>query len=451
MTTSPTRVAAAATAPAPAAPGTSPVQVLPRAVTERLLTESDAIARRMARRIAADIPLPPGYATTTYLRLVMRACREGLRALLRQLHDGRRPHPAELVALGMAGARQAEMGVPIEVMLRGYRVAARVVWQEVIDEAVHRGELSPPMVVDLTEQVLEYLDSLSGAVGHAYLETRERVLRQRDRERDHLLQRLLAGDASEQLRRLAAAAGLELAPPYRVLVVATPAPGADALLVESWRRHRTLACADEPGTWAALVDPAAAADALARSAAATLGGMPEIGVGPVASTLEEVGAAARRARAALAVGRRIRPDAAVHDHEEAGVYAVLAASPLDAHLYIERALGPLLLPGRRALLETLAVHVRTDGAATTAERLGVHRHTIAHRLRRIGELLGADLGDPDELHRLWLALTLRLVVGEGEGGPAAGGRATPGAAGRPRRAAPATSRSSPPARRGGRA
>lgn len=384
---------------------------LPRAVTERLLADSDAMARRMTRRLADEIPLGGDFRSLGYLRLVVTACRDGLRALLRQLHDGRRANAAELAVLGAAGARQAEMGVPLDMLLSGYRLAAKVVWREVVDEAVRLGELSPPTVVVLSEQVLEYLDGISGAVGSAYLETRERLMRQRDRDRDRLLQRLLAGDTSDDLRRHAVAAGLELQPPYRVLAIATTAGDADRRLTAAWRRHRLVLGPEEfGGGWVVLVNPAVTVARLHAEGSAACDGVLQLGVGPVAEQLEEVASAAQAARGALIAGRRIHPDGALFDHTEMGPYAAVAERPEQLRAFVDRALGPLLQPPRPELLATLEAVLTTRGAAETATRLGVHRHTVVYRLARITELLARDLDDPEERHRLWLALRLQRLV-----------------------------------------
>ena len=50
------------------------------------------------------------------------------------------------------------------------------------------------------------------------------------------------------------------------------------------------------------------------------------------------------------------------------------------------------------------------GLAEAAASLGVHRNTVAYRLRRIEELTGWSLADPDL--RFPLALALRLVQDE---------------------------------------
>lgn len=395
------------------------------AVGNRLLADADGIARRMTARIASDIPLSDDFRTTAYLRLVLRACREGVATLIRALRAARRPHPAELTALGAAGARQAEMGVPLEVLLGAYRLAAKVVWREVVIEATRLEELEPATVVALTEQVLEYLDDISGAVGTAYLARREEVVRHRDRERDRLLRRLLGGDASAEMRRLAYAAGLELTPPYRAVAVASEIEDADALVGRAWQRWAPLVVGEEPGSWIVLVASVAPVDRLLTSLRdavragghAAAGSSPPVvlGVGPEASRLEDVGDAAVRARRALDTGRRLAPAAWVHDDRDLGVLAVLASHRAEATAFRDLHLGPVLADPRRRdeLLGTLEAVLSSAGLTEAAARLGVHRHTVVYRLSRLREILDADLGDAVVRHRLWLALQLHRLAGPG--------------------------------------
>ena len=399
--------------PLPAAP-----TPLPPELTERLLQQVDRMADTLTRRLAAEIQLPTGFRSTGYLRSVVQACRDGIRTLLLQLHDPRQHHTAELSRLGRAGERQAEMGVPLEVLLSAYRLAARVVWQEVIGEAGSERELEPATVLAVSEQVLDYLDQISGAVGRAYLETRERLMRQRDRDRDRVLQRLLVGDVGDEVRRLAATLDLELAPPYRVLACWLP-PGIDAdpILDAEWTSAGALLVVDEPGTWIALVRAGADVPRLASVAARAIDrergatgdrGVPlRIGVGPVAQRLEDVADATRRARRALAVGARLDPDALLHDDRDVGIFSALSADPDEVRAHVEHVLGPLLHGGRTRsgmLLETLEALVCTRGVNEAAAQLGIHRHTVVYRLQRLRDLLGIDLDDPAQRHRLWLAL-----------------------------------------------
>jgi PucR family transcriptional regulator, purine catabolism regulatory protein len=79
-----------------------------------------------------------------------------------------------------------------------------------------------------------------------------------------------------------------------------------------------------------------------------------------------------------------------------------------------RALLAPLLRGRpdvrRERLETLRAVLDQHGLAEAAEALGVHRNTIAYRVRRIEEATGWHLADPEL--RFPLALALRLVQDE---------------------------------------
>ncbi len=62
------------------------------------------------------------------------------------------------------------------------------------------------------------------------------------------------------------------------------------------------------------------------------------------------------------------------------------------------------------LVETLAAYLSLGGALNeAAERLGVHRNTLAYRLQRIRELTGRDLADPRERLLLQVALLIRRM------------------------------------------
>ena len=386
---------------------------LPPEITERLVGQVDHMARLLARRLASEIQLPPGFGSRQYLRSVLQACRDGVGALVMQLHDQRRHHTAELARLGRAGERQAEMGVPLEVLLSAYRLAARVVWQEVIGEASRVRELEPAMVLAVSEQVLDYLDQISGAVGQAYLETRERLLRQRVRDRNQVLHRLLVGDVGDEVRRLAASLDLDLSPPYRVLACWVAA-GIDAEPVLDAVWPGALLTGDEPGTWIALVRGDADVLRLARAAAVAVDrargsdadDIPlRLGAGPVAARLEDVAEAAGRARRALSVGARLAPGRLVHDERDVGIFATLAADPEELRAHVEHVLGPVLRGSRaEMLLGTLEALVSTHGVNEAAAQLGIHRHTVVYRIQRLRDLLGVELDDPEQRHRLWLAL-----------------------------------------------
>ena len=114
-------------------------------------------------------------------------------------------------------------------------------------------------------------------------------------------------------------------------------------------------------------------------------------------------AQAERARS-LAVSR----DVPVVTHAEAMAGVVGVADPSDAAAFAERLLRPLREHQQRTgvdLVETLRVWLRRHGHFDPAATdLGLHRHTLRHRVRRAETLLGRSLDDPDARMDLWFAL-----------------------------------------------
>ncbi len=93
------------------------------------------------------------------------------------------------------------------------------------------------------------------------------------------------------------------------------------------------------------------------------------------------------------------------DLEARSVESLLDRAALRA--WADSYLRPLdLVPEGSELQETvrawLACHGQVDA---TAQRLGIHRHTVRHRLRRAEAALARSLDDPDVRANLWFALT----------------------------------------------
>jgi DNA-binding PucR family transcriptional regulator len=94
---------------------------------------------------------------------------------------------------------------------------------------------------------------------------------------------------------------------------------------------------------------------------------------------------------------------------------LLSRSPRLARLARERVLGPLesYRDSRSAnLVATLTMFVECDlDRRRTAARLHVHPNTLDYRLRRIADLAGVDLGRPEDITAVTLALKQRELEG----------------------------------------
>jgi PucR family transcriptional regulator, purine catabolism regulatory protein len=126
---------------------------------------------------------------------------------------------------------------------------------------------------------------------------------------------------------------------------------------------------------------------------------------------EDAPAARRQAEGALAVA--LRRGLNLVEHGEVGAGSVV---PLLADEAVRAFAEGLLRPLREhdatargdlvaSLAAWLAHHGQWDAAAAD---LGVHRHTLRYRMRRVEEILGRSLDDPDVRMELWLALKAEL-------------------------------------------
>ncbi|MFJ9583317.1 PucR family transcriptional regulator [Streptomyces acidicola] len=132
--------------------------------------------------------------------------------------------------------------------------------------------------------------------------------------------------------------------------------------------------------------------------------------GPIAA-----GAAYKQAEQALSVARRRGRAFVEHEELAAGsVVPLLADDAVRAFADgLLRALREHDATGRGDLVASLRAwlskHGQWDAAAAD---LGVHRHTLRYRMRRVEEILGRSLDDPDVRMELWLALKATAGVAD---------------------------------------
>lgn len=358
-------------------------------VHRRMHGELDALTDRVVARLRAELP---GYAS-----LPVEAVRPTLRAYLHWaipllFADGV-PTEEQLRTARSAAALRAEQGVPVEDVLRAWRITSAELWHREQEVAAEVG-------VHVTEQLAAAREALVGldpwlhvaAQGHrAGWDRREgRDVAQRGR----LLRGLLLGTSSAaDLDLLASGYHLTADGLYRAVralgngeVGAREAEralrGTGPALV-AWIEDELLAVlpadATVPDVRAGVGGPATLAE-LPRSfaeAAAALETATAFGrVGP--TTLDELGAE---------VAVATRPD----------LGARLAA----------RFVAPLLTGGAAGadVLCTVDEHLRCGlRVHRTAQSLFVHPNTVRHRLRRFEDATGARLDDISDVVAVWWAL-----------------------------------------------
>ncbi|WP_030188735.1 PucR family transcriptional regulator [Streptomyces violaceorubidus] len=183
----------------------------------------------------------------------------------------------------------------------------------------------------------------------------------------------------------------------------------EAVLVVPDGERLVVLATDGGAAVAACVEHAAALEAARPAAEPRAGGDEEslvIGLsapsGPIAAAT-----AYKQAQQALSVARRRGRVCVEHEHVAAGsVLPLLADDAVRAFADgLLRALRDHDATGRGDLVASvrawLSRHGQWDAAAAD---LGVHRHTLRYRMRRVEEILGRSLDDPDVRMELWLAL-----------------------------------------------
>ncbi|MFE1750714.1 PucR family transcriptional regulator [Streptomyces anandii] len=194
------------------------------------------------------------------------------------------------------------------------------------------------------------------------------------------------------------------------VVEAAAARSGEAVLVVP-DGERLVVLAGDGGAAAAACGEYAAGLEAARAAAVSEQGAGEedelvVGLSAPAGPIAAAGAY-KQAEQALSVARRRGRVLVEHEQLASGsVLPLLADDAVRAFADgLLRALYEHDATGRGDLVASLRAwlsrHGQWDAAAAD---LGVHRHTLRYRMRRVEEILGRSLDDPDVRMELWLAL-----------------------------------------------
>ncbi|WP_255622398.1 CdaR family transcriptional regulator [Pseudonocardia sp. DSM 110487] len=367
------------------------------------LPDVDLLTDRLVTAVFTDHPAWTDYRSVPPEDL-RDGCRRYLMRVLELLADGRPWSTEDDPVAGPIGRQRAEQGVPLEVMLRTFRLGGRVVWEALLERT---NGVAPADLGAAATAMWTVVDGLSSALSTSYRSAEAEQLRRDDQRRHALLEEVVAGGTTGQ--RVADQLDLPLAGHYLVVVAdldqdgtaALPGPqtALSALGVRSVWHVRT-------DTLVGLVpleshDPAFV---LARLRSLARG---RVASAPTAAGLAGVAPAHRLA--VLALGTLPRGSAALVRIEDRYPEAMLLRSPELRQRLADAWLGPVLrLPQREreVLLETLTAWLEADrSAGVAAERLYCHRNTVLNRLQRVTALVGRELTGRRAYVELSLALS----------------------------------------------
>ncbi|MFD6397325.1 PucR family transcriptional regulator [Nocardia sp. NPDC060249] len=368
-------------------------------------TEIPALTRQLIAAIFTDIPEWTDYSPVSRDDLRHACCRYLTRVL--DLVAGEVTGPDRDDVAAAIGRNRAAQGVPLEVMLRTFRLGGQIVWEALLDKA---GELPPGEVRKIGVATWSAIDGMSSSLVTSYRSTELEQVRRDERRRHGVIEDLLAGSARDATFAARAARELNLPVHGGYLVVAVRG---DRPHVEIGT-ETALAALGIRSVWHDRVETMVGLVSLEqRDGSAVLDQVGSRIRGRAASSPVVQGLAQIETGHALAMlGLETLPATArgLVSLEQRYPEALLLRSPDLTALMVARTLGPVLeLPAKEheILLRTLAIWLEENcSAANAAPRLHCHRNTVINRLQRISALLGRRL----EGQRSYLELSLALAA-----------------------------------------
>jgi hypothetical protein len=326
--------------------------------------------------------------------------------------DPSTPRRTTLEGAYALGRGEARAGRSMDALLAAYRVGARVSWRGLARNAAEAG-LPASAMAEFAELLFGYIDELSAASVAGYNDELNTSGRVRERYRERLGQRLLAGAAQEVLT--AAAERAEWTPPGSLTAVLLPAAqvhgvlalvGADTLLVtedlpgaDSW---------DVEQPYALLLVPDVGGGG--RRHLLRVLDRREAVVGPPRNWTDVRASYDRAVRTAALVA--FGPEATDPVDTEDHLVDLVVGADLDALADLRtRVLEPLADLGeatRERLAETLLCWLLHQGRRDeVAAALHVHAQTVRYRMQQVRELYGDRLNDERLVRELVVALPPR--------------------------------------------
>lgn len=367
------------------------------AVATPLAAATDAISERTIAEIYQELP---SYAGVPFAGL-RASTQRNLDIAVRALRANAAPRPDELPEAWITVTERVQQGVPVEDMMRAYRINIGVIEARFIDVAEEAG-LPPGLVLAGSRLLWSVGDAFTTQIALVYQDLRiEHALHDAQR-RSEFLHGLLTGTLERtELATQSALFGLD--PTARYAAVRGRSRGDSA--VEPLRRQleqrggtscRTALVGLVGGDLAGVVakTPADAPDLV-------LGVGPEV---PLADVADSFRTAGRVLEAAWRLGR----NGVLGLPDMSWRLSAVADPEVGAHL-VGKYLAPLRAHGEfgKLLLHTVRAFLANGlSTAATAAELVVHPNTLRHRLHKFGELTGVSLTSTDAVVELTWALEL---------------------------------------------
>ena len=351
------------------------------------------------------------------LELLSGSAKGNVDTLLRALRYHIPVEKVEAPSAALEHARRlAQHGVPLNALVRSYRLGQRRM-NELVFDAVRSTEMPPEARIAVLEEIgatlFGYIDWISQQVVTVYEEERERWLETQNSVRAVRVRELLAGKKAIDVDAVTTSIRYPLQWHHLAVVMWYPDAGAD--LDELPRLQRFLGqlsqaagAAANPlfvaenrvAGWGWLPFKAPRGDAVtkARAFAAGCRDAPRIGIGTTAAGVDGFRRShhqAQKARA-VAIARPQGPTVLAATDPGLSVAALLSADVGETREWVAEVLGDLVGDNENdsRLRETLRVFLRCGSSyKLAAEQLTLHSNTVKYRVGRAVARRGRAIDD----------------------------------------------------------
>jgi hypothetical protein len=380
---------------------------VPAAVVQHLVERVNQFAEEVTRRVHVEITAYAGPVGTRRTKLIAMATAQAATLYLQRL-SGRRPSSSGVDDLfRRMGYGEGIEDNTIDALSGAVHLACRQGWRH-LQRAILEAGLSAATLARASEELMAFSEHLvvQARTGH------QMAARSRDRDIDHnrreLVEDLLTGRSLESITAHAAGAGWTVPDEVTVLVAITEnhdhawptdSPFAGAVLSVARKGEATFIVPSELAD--DFVDACQAEDVVIARCWDV----------DVVDTTHGV----RWARRTIElVNAGVLPRTAVVDCSRFYSQLWLHGEPALRRHLAQALLRPLFAesPNSREILsETLLVWLETrESAPAIAAILGVHPQTVRYRWRRINELFGDTLRDPEYVGQLTMVLKSSLPL-----------------------------------------
>src|SRR3981189_1889632 len=341
-----------------------PAPQLPAALISEPERRRSGMARHMARAVVSLVRWDGSTGVPPQREAIARACEAGLDLFLAAARDARPATNEELRRVAQLGILQARSSQSVEPILAAYRIAARVAWDAIL--AAWRGhpDATPEAIMLTANYVFTALDQVAAEVTKTYLHAREQHMQRGTRAQARLFHALISDnfDSELDLQKQALALNMPIVPSGYVVAVCKlivsnrdGERGGQALaeVATSLETPRgEIHHATDPTTLVVLWPAESVAnvdaarqfvgqlqdEAMRRSGTARAG--VRACIGGSHRGLRGTSRWYLEAQRAIEAGRKLRPEAVVHRHDELIPHLVMAQNPRLAERFVLHRLGP---------------------------------------------------------------------------------------------------------------